>query len=713
MVDGRSSLKRTVRPADASALLLNADRIRFACDPYRNQAWKQASQMTTGVDGTTPSVAFANGRPAIDEWAAKLTNLLLHSVDPQVLALKVQNIPKKDPWEEELQAARRGIVVRSIIGRCLSNHLAAILQETAEPVLPASAIAYRPRRADVVHAAILKVATAIGIAGYRFWSKLDIKDCFNQLPRKAVARVMKSLGYPERFIELVMLSTGAPRYRRVQGAWVEQNSNEGCPAGLPESSTLVNLLFLAFDQWVQSHCAHLVYFRYCDDFLFLGRTQLEVERAVGELLRFTKRHGLRLKGVSPNQSPASLTHDIRAKRLTFLGAEIGSNGNVHIPSEVLEAQLAKIRYRMDRAAQKGHLVVGRSRYATSGRRPRGVPTQDRDDVLASVVEFYRYWFELNRGEAKVFLGRAQQEFNVNPRSGAVPHRKVWVAALGHSDSLVGGGKQAEQDDTSDPLERWVRFQVIPLIREVQQGIPSGTPYELLGELANQDLGGTSDPGTEEPRTGLRYPWGHPHHEATRLWSTPASRDPRGLQEDDVEVDAKELSSSATGAFGFSAAPRGLAGSHEASGATTLGSPQPPGQPSGPDWRLILLRHRYEPETDTVIVTTDDFSALGKPFGAWEMRYEAKPPAWAVVEHLLRRLAQTRPKRAVVAMEHAWLAKLLLQDGREFRSLGLFQLVAELHAIDVDVVVIGPVGGVAGGELLSSSGSKNPRLVTHE
>jgi len=680
------------------ALLLEPARIRFACDPYKNRAWKQASQMTTGVDGLMPQAAFADRRRSIDAWAQKLTDALLHGVDGDALALKVLEIPKKDPWQAGAKDGEyRGIVIRGILGRCLSSHLSAILQHTAEPLLPACAIAYRPERSDMVHRAILKVATAVGMEGFRFFSKLDVKDCFNQLPRRDVARAMSDLGYPPRFVDLTMASVGATRYRRVQGAWVQQHSEKGCPAGLPESSILVNLFFLAFDRWVERNCRHLVYFRYCDDFLFVGRTRLEVEQAVSELLKFTKRHGLRLKAVSPNQSPASLVHDIRDQRLVFLGAEIGSDGDVHIPADVLDGEIAKIRYRMDRAAQTGHLIVGQSRYVGNGQREPGLLTYDGDDILASVTEFYRYWFQLNQGEAKVFLGRAQQEFNVNTLSETAPYRKVWVAALGSLDNLVGGGRQADQDDTSDPLDEWVRFKVIPRIREVQEGVPSGTPYDLLEELADLGRRGTSDPGTEEPREGPLHPWGHQHHDAECSWSTPASGDLRGSPGDDVEVDAKELSSSATGAFGLTTAPRGLATSHETSGATTLGSPPPPGQPSGPDSRLVFLHHQYDPEHDTVIVRTHEFSDLGKPLGTWEMTYEGQPPMSAVVEHLLRRLARVRGVPVVVAMHDAWLAKLLLQDGREIRSLGLFQRVAALHAIGANVVVIGPVRGVTSTE----------------
>lgn len=680
-------------PGAAVEMMLNSERIRFACDPYANPMWKSASQMTTGVDAVLPAVAFQDCRRSVDAWAERLSGVLRSGVDPDAVALKVCSIPKKEPWEKG-SGETRTIVTRGILGRCVSNHLAAILLETAEGVLPPCALAYRPNRPDVVQDAILSVAQAFGTRGYRYWSKLDIRDCFNQLPRRAVARALNAVGYPERFANLVMASVGAPRYRRVQGGWVAQNADKGCPAGLPESSTLLNLLFLAFDRWVERRCPGLIYYRYCDDLLFIGRTRGEVEKAVAELQRWTKRLDLSLKEVSPNQSARSLVHDVRQRRLLFLGAEIAEDGDIHIPQAVLDGELAKIRFLMDRAAMYPGLILGPSRYATAGRRRAGIATHDWSDVRASVLQFYRYWFLLNRGEAQVFLGRVEWEFGTNPRCAAGPYRKVWGAALGTTDDLVGGGMQADQDDTSPPLERWVRHEVIPLIRDVQEGVDRGPLTDLLREMESLVPRGTSDPLHEALGEGRYHRQGHHEQEATNLpSSTPESHSPLGWCLDGV-ADAKELDGSAIDAFGLSAVSRGPSNGREASGTTTMGLPAPPGQPLDLELRLIFLRHDFSPSEGLTRVYTEEFDSSARRLGTWQSEHRDQQPATAVLEHLVRRVSQTSGARLVVAMKQAWLAKLLLQDKAEFRSLALFQRVQRLHQVARRALILGPVHGPA-------------------
>jgi len=670
-------------------LLFDPEQIRFACNPYENEAWKHASQSSVGKDGLLPATAFAE-RDAVESWARRLTDFLERGVDSEQLALKLVAIPKHDPWDFDAPTESRTIALRGILGRCLSNHLAAVLQATVEPLLPDCAIAYRPNRSDAVQAAILQVAHAFGVDGYRFYAKLDVRDCFHSMPREAVAQALGDLGLPNRFIELVLQSVGAPRYRRVQGAWVRQNSERGCPAGLPESSTLVNVLFNAFDRRVRSHCPDLVYYRYCDDFLFVGSSRGQVERAVGELVRCTKAFGLKLKGVSSTQSPRSLVHDARRHPLRFLGAEIAADGDVHIPRDVVESTRKKLRYRMQQAALAGDLVTGQSRYAVPGARTRGILTFDADDVLATVVEFHRYWFQMNQGEATAFLGRARTEFAIEPRTGRGPYRKLWIAALGDAENLVGGGMQADQDETSHPLERWVRQEVLPLIRDVHQGVSDEIPWELHDEVDAIRLGGTSDPSSDAvPRRHVdargQSPLGEDIHSPLAL-----EDEALGFAADDMEVIAKGLNGSAIGALGFNRAPRGSASSREASGATTLGPPVPPGRPSDSTTRVAFVRHTHNHETNETVVRTDEFSMEGRPFGTFETPYKDQQPTIAVLDHLLRRVAQSRGARLVFAMEKSWLAKALLRRGLEIRSVAMMRRVWRLHAAAPTAVVIAPV-----------------------
>jgi hypothetical protein len=105
---------------------------------------------------------------------------------------------------------------------------------------------------------------------------------------------------------------------------------------------------------------------------------------------------------------------------------------------------------------------------------------------------------------------------------------------------------------------------------------------------------------------------------------------------------------------------------------------------------MLLAHEYDPVNETTRVQTDEFSELGVPLGAWAMTFEGMPPETAVLEHLIARLRQTYGQRVVVAMRGAWLPKLLLQEGREPRSVGLFQRLRRLHGLGPRVAIVGPV-----------------------
>lgn len=688
MIDGSRS--RRARPADAMALVMDPERMRFSCDPYRNRMWKKASQLSTGVDSLLVSDAF-HGAPSVDEWVVKLERVLRVGVDPEEIALKVQLVPKREPWEiVDLPAIElRSIVVRGVLGRCLSNHLASILQETSEPFLPSSAIAYRLENRDAVNEAILGVAAAIGLDGYRYWAKLDVRDCFNSMPRQAVARALAEFGYRSKFVKLVMSSVSAPRYRRLQGRLVKQDSDRGCPAGLPESSIVVNILCAPFDREMEQLFPGVLYRRYSDDFLFLGKTAAEVEAAVARLLRWIRSVGLSLRGVSPNQSARSLINDVYERSLVFLGAEIDQVGRIRVPTDVLEGQFAKVRYLLDRAAIHPELVAGRSRYARAGRRAAGIATYDLADIRASNDGFHRYWFDLDQGEATIFLARARQEFPMNPLSGAGPFQKLWVAALGDPVNLIGGGSEADQDVTADPLEGWFQAEVIPLIRDVISGTQQGFPGGIVGESGDFDFSGTSDPADEELCDQALHPWGRrTNEEPLPSWSTPGQGDPYGPPW--TGSDVNELVGSANEACGLSAVPRGSANSRESSGNTAQGSASPPGEPRVPEMRLMLLAHEYDPVDETTRVQTDEFSDLGVPLGTWAMTFEGMPPETAVLDHLITRLRQTFGQRVVVGMRSAWLSKLLLQEGREPRSVGLFQRVRQLHRVGRRVAIVGPV-----------------------
>lgn len=677
--------------------MLSPERIREACDPHGNPRWKQASQLSSGVDEQLMIDAFAE-QTSVAEWSAMLDKGLRGGFVPKEIALKIAWIPKSDPWEVDSTNERRAIVLGGILGRCLANHLASILQDTVDPLLPRCAVAYRPRRREAVQESILRVATAVGLGGARYFAKLDVRDAFNSLPRPAVAAAMKALGYPGKFIRRMMESVGALRYRRLQGSWVEQCSDKGCPAGLPQSAILLNLLFLRLDREIGRKCPRIVYERYSDDLMLIGANRGEVEAAVRTIFDWMGALGLRLKGVSLNQSPKTVVHDIHDARLVYLGAEVREDGSLGIPSGHLAAQLAKCRYMLDRAADHAELVVGTSRYVRSGRRSRGLAVYGWDDVRASILEFSRYWSQLDEGESKVFLGRVREEFRMDPLSAASPYRKVWATALGLPDNRTGGGFIADSAHTSDSLTEWVTNEVLPLIKSVLDS-PTGGQGIVLDE-ETLERAGTSDLDDTEMSDSSPIVWGLLGNEAlTSSLYTPATLAPSGSI--GTGSDANELYGSATDACGFIPASHGSGSTREVSEATALGWAPPPRQPWDADMRLIFTAYEFDPITETTRVRTDEFSELGEPLGCWAMTYEG-PAETAVLDHLLTRLRLCGARRLVVAMNKAWLAKMLLQQGREVRSLALFRRVLALHPAGREVLIIGAIPLPSSGGPLAAS-----------
>jgi hypothetical protein len=693
-------------------LLVDRQRIREACDPYSNAAWKHAGQMTRGYDGLLVADAFAE-RGSIERYAERLRAACEGDLQEFVRAvaaepLKITSIPKSEPWEEDEglegldgnEGAGRNVVqdvrdiaIRSVFGRCPSNHTASILSDCVDHLLPDVAIAYRPGRPCAVQEAVLDAAKAIA-DGHMYWVKLDVSDAFNTLPRDRVGEELHVLGFKEDFINRVLAVVAAPRKRRVRGQWVDVPNDRGCPAGMPESSILMNVLFRRFDFGMVNGHRGVFYRRYSDDLLFLARSKQDAEKAVKELLRWARNVGLKLKGVSPNQGPASLVHEIRTEHLVFLGAEIGPDGDIHIPADALVAQIRKIEHRMTLAHREGNLVAGLSRYASGAGIDDTIQTYDWDDIQRSVLQFYRYWRCLNEARAQGFVSRVEGEFGFRATSNTGPRRKVWAATLGCPDDTIGGGS-SDRVKIRESITTRVRDEVIPLIKDA-----------LLDE--KEHTKDTSDHGKDSvsaTRDG-GAPMGHRDRGEESMaddsfWPTPEEV-PGDRASDAVDEDAYEPSCSATGNRGFTRGPRGRSGNGaDASGPTTPEAAEPPGRPVLQETFLVFLGHRVvrTERGDAVIIGTAELDAstgtpseVATPVMVYDPAVTATglPAEIVVVEHLRQRLDHLRPEAKVfVAMESAWLVKLLLQRGREFRSTGLFQRVRELHAHGSRLVVVGP------------------------
>lgn len=693
-------------PGDAMTLLVDPERVRFACDPFENPSWKRASQLTKGSDDLLVADAFADRR-AVQQYAERLQRLCEGGFEEFAAAvtaepLRIASIPKLDPWDVDQElwqevdsfgresrahpVPTRDIAVRTVFGRCLSAHMASVLTDCADHLLPGVAAAYRPGRSDAVQQAILDAADAVA-RGHRFWIKVDVADAFNSLPRRRVGEELKVLGFDDAFVARVLAVVGAPRVRRIRGRWVPVPNDRGCPAGLPESAVLINVLFRRFDLDVARRHPNVVYIRYSDDLLFLAATRAEAEAVAAMLLRWTREAGLALKGVSPNQCGRTLVHEIDRDPLAFLGAEIGPDGDIHIPREALDTQIRKLQYRLELAHREGHMVAVHSRYAVGGRAEDAISTFDGEDVQRSALQFFWYWHRLNSAEAKGFLARVGSELGFEPTSTTGPRRKVWATTLGGSDDTVGGGR-ADRVMIRESFTEWVRDAVISHIEDA------------LRDERNH-LKDTSDHGTESiPFAGDGGPsMGHRDREEESMaddssWPTPGEEVPHGGSHmvDDVYEPGSRVRNR-----GFARGPCGDASDGaDASGPTTPEGAVPPSPPVLQDLGLLFLSHRVvRTMCGEVVVIATDLCLPGRSHDARVLRYrpqgagDSVPVEIVVLEHLGLCLRQAAAGgRIAVAMESAWLVKLLIQRGREIRSTSLFQRVRALHAEHPDLVVIG-------------------------
>jgi len=283
----RRGLPALAEPSTAFDLLHDHNLLEWAADPWLNSHWHRASMMTRGRDGLTVSDAFPS-RDSAAHWAEKadaLIRLDLGAMKLEIPALKVRPIEKKKRWDPEYDPTlERDIVVPCILRRVVSSHLAYILEITTKGRLPEAARAYVPGRMAPA-STVAKEVARLTRRGHMYYVKLDLRDAFNSIPWKPLRRALLRMGYPQRFVDVLMLFVKAPVERFVRGTWLEQPRYRGALAGLPESGILLNVLMTEVDERILS-LADVYYARYSDDLIITGRTASDVARAASLLMNW-------------------------------------------------------------------------------------------------------------------------------------------------------------------------------------------------------------------------------------------------------------------------------------------------------------------------------------------------------------------------------------------------------------------------------------------
>jgi len=424
-------------PAEAMKLMRSPGLIRHACDVARNPAFWHADARTKDAHDKTVAEYVRFGEYK-DYWPQRLTQLV--TAAPSEVGRMLGTEPVKLAPISRRGKSDRIVGVPTFFRRAFSNLVRDVLEKTGDELLPENVRGYRPRRPEAVRTAILDVAEAVKNQRIRYWAKLDFSSYFSVMPWAGIEEALKHYGYDGEFVAQVMTAVRCPLVRRDKHGKLQAVENKrGAQMGLAESSTLANMLPWQLDEHFGRLAPRVYYDRYSDDIFIASAIKSEVVGGVRAVIHWAKEHGIKLKGVSPDQKAESLVHDVKQQKTTYLGAEIDQHGQVHMPVEKLKEKLREIDYRQGRLALDD-VIEGVSRYGGG----KGVDVFDDEDVEQLIEGFLSYWEHLDpRGHAKAeaLINKTYPKAR-SPRSGGPG--KVWAAMLWAAQANKGA-------KTLDPL----------------------------------------------------------------------------------------------------------------------------------------------------------------------------------------------------------------------------------------------------------------------
>lgn len=710
-------------PRDALVLLRRNDLIRNACDVARNPAFARADARTRDAHGKriADHVGTPEDRARWPEVVRELVDMPAHE-----LARRLRDEPVRQGSIPRPGKTPRVIGVPTFLRRCLSNLVNTVLTMTGDTLLPDNARAYRKGRPDAVRGAILDLAEAVATGRVRFFAKLDFSSYFTSMRRADIAAGLRHYGYEPEFVDIVLALVRCRVVRVCAGRTFDVKTHRGAQMGLPESSTLANIVPFELDDYLRKLGVRVFYDRYSDDVILAGTTRSDVVGAVRAVTRWARRHGIRIKGMSPGQRPTTVVRDIRKSHVDYLGAEVDCNGRVHMPKEKLREKLAELERRLDHLVVAGN-VPGVSRYGDG----MGALRYDLDDVAGLVEGFADYWMPLDPEGAehaervmdrKIALAPAwlDQTSPMTPSPEGDGQGVTWTVQLWHDQVVRGDG--ASDPTTDRPTNQKATYPTgKPTPPSAAKGKPMGkervneskgnedenttgwkegsgpepTEQQAVGsvtERKSEDDFYDVDENPEQGEESYRTPEDGDHHRENgsrsvkdHRFHTPLGED-SDLCEEELEAELHQILEEAE------------------SDEPAEGVPPCPGEDSArvavenpASWHVEARRLTgRQPRAAVAICAIARGLAIGKP----EVRVVRGRPEAALVRAVLRVLP-ARPGRLTVSMPETWLAKTLLQGHRRFRAPLLFGLVSELQRdARRDCSDVRIVGGVASPKIIT-------------
>jgi hypothetical protein len=220
-----------------------------------------------------------------------------------------------------------GTVANRIVERATSRKLSANLDKH----FSAKNDGFRPARS--IELAILAVRQAVR-SGLHWALKADIEDFFPTVNREILeAQLSSSLADSDLCKFIMNVISPATRRRR----------------GLPQGNGLSPLLSNVYVHRLDLACGHLVYFRYVDDVLVLGKSFQELLAARNHLGELLAQLQLRL-----NLKKTSY-YDLYVQPLVFLAYEI-RGGNLYPPRKAMLKLERNLRVRGQEAQDQFNLM---------------------------------------------------------------------------------------------------------------------------------------------------------------------------------------------------------------------------------------------------------------------------------------------------------------------------------------------------------------------